>query len=164
MDQESRAQRDRSRTDRGGDARAQPAGNSVAILAMTGNVEIGDIDAMLFLNGRGSVTGSVGTVSSAFINISGAGSLTLADVNELAQKGGEISSGVISIIFGTGNPQEVALSFVASDKFDKEIEAKEAQHELCSLIGPAFDITLTDALSLAAGERFGFALQQSFQP
>ena len=54
-----------------------------------------------------------------------AGKLTLSDVNALAQKGGEISSGVISIIFGTGNPQEVALSFVASDKFDKEIEAKE---------------------------------------
>ena len=71
------------------------------------------------------------------------------DVNALAQKGGEISSGVISIIFGTGNPQEVALSLVASDKFDKKIEAKEAQQELCSLIGPAFDITLTDAPSLA---------------
>ena len=77
-----------------------------------------------------------------------AGKLTLADVNALAQKGGEIS-GVISIIFGTGNPQEVALSFVASDKFDKELEAKEAQQELCGLIGPAFDIMLTDALSLA---------------
>ena len=78
-----------------------------------------------------------------------AGKLTLADVNALAQKGGEISSGVISIIFGTGNPQEVALSFVASDKFDKEIEVKEAQQELCSLVGPAFDITLTVAPSLA---------------
>jgi len=77
-----------------------------------------------------------------------AGKLTLADVNALAQKRGEISSGVISIIFGTGNPQEVALSFVASDEFDKEIEAKEAQQELCGLIGPAFDITLTDAPSL----------------
>ena len=37
-----------------------PAGNSVAILAMTGEVDIGDINAMLFLNGRGSVRGSVG--------------------------------------------------------------------------------------------------------
>jgi len=78
-----------------------------------------------------------------------AGKLTLSDVNALAQKGGEISSGVISVIFGTGNPQEVALSFVASDEFDQEIEAKDAQQELCSLIGPAFDITLTDAPSLA---------------
>lgn len=78
-----------------------------------------------------------------------AGKLSLDDVNALAQKGGEISSGVISIIFGTGNPQEVALSFVASDEHDKEIEAKEAQQELCKLVGLAFDITLTDAPSLA---------------
>ena len=78
-----------------------------------------------------------------------AGKLTLADVNALAQKGGEISSGVISIIFGTGNPQEVALSFVASDKCDKEIEAKEAKLEICNLVGSSFDIKLTDASSLA---------------
>lgn len=77
------------------------------------------------------------------------GKLSLADVNALAQKGGEISSGVISIIFGTGNPQEVALSFAASDKCDKEVESKEAQQELCTLVGSAFDITLTDAQSLA---------------
>lgn len=77
------------------------------------------------------------------------GKLTLADVNALAQKGGEISSGVVSIIFGTGNPQEVALAFVASDKQDKEIETKDAQQELCNLIGSAFGITLTDAPTLA---------------
>lgn len=78
-----------------------------------------------------------------------AGKLTLADVNALAQKGGEIASGVISLIFGTGNPQEVALSFVAGDRLDKETEAKQVQQELCHLIGSAFDITLTDAPSLA---------------
>ncbi|MDA7645313.1 PglZ domain-containing protein [bacterium] len=76
------------------------------------------------------------------------GKLTLADVNALAQKGGEISSGVISIIFGAGNPQEVALAFVASDKFDKDTESKVAQQELYNLIGSAFDITLTAAPSL----------------
>lgn len=74
--------------------------------------------------------------------------LTLADVNALAQKTGEISSGVVSLIFGTGNPQEVALTFVASDKFDKDIKSKEAQQELCNLIGPAFDVRLNDAPSL----------------
>jgi hypothetical protein len=77
-----------------------------------------------------------------------AGKLTLADVNALAQKTGEISSGVVSLIFGTGNPQEVALTFVASDKFDKDIKSKEAQQELCNLIGPAFDVRLNDAPSL----------------
>jgi len=45
-----------------------------------------------------------------------AGKLTLADLNALADKGGEISKGVIALIFGTGNPQEVALSFLDSDR------------------------------------------------
>ena len=39
-----------------------------------------------------------------------AGKLTLAELNALADKGGEISKGVLTLIFGTGNPQEVALS------------------------------------------------------
>jgi len=77
-----------------------------------------------------------------------AGKLTLADVNALAQKTGEISSGVVSLIFGTGNPQEVALTFAASADLDEEIKAKEAQQELFGLIGPAFDVTLAGASSL----------------
>ena len=77
-----------------------------------------------------------------------AGKLTLADVDALVKKVGE-TSGVLAIIFGTGNPQEVALSFVASDNYDQEVESKESQQELWNLIGSAFDITLTDAPSLA---------------
>ncbi len=84
-----------------------------------------------------------------------AGRLTLADLNALAQKGGEISSGVVSIIFGTGNPQEVALSFAASDQYDSEIESKDAKQELLALVGSAFDISLIDSAALAeARERF----------
>ena len=71
-----------------------------------------------------------------------AGKLTLADVNTLAQKGGEISSGVVSLIFDTGNPQEVALTFLDSGQFDREIEQKSAQGELVGLLGASFDIEL----------------------
>ena len=66
-----------------------------------------------------------------------AGKLTLADVDALVKKVGE-TSGVLAIIFGTGNPQEVALSFVASDNYDQEVESKESQQELWNLIGSAF--------------------------
>ena len=55
-----------------------------------------------------------------------AGKLTLADVDALGGKGQDISQGVVSIIFGTGNPQEVALAFLASDRLDAEIEKKSA--------------------------------------
>jgi hypothetical protein len=78
-----------------------------------------------------------------------AGKLTLADVNALAQKGGEISSGVVSLIFGTGNPQEVCLVFLGSDKYDSEIEKKSAQGELVELLGTSFDIELSPQATLA---------------
>ncbi len=56
-----------------------------------------------------------------------AGKLTLADLNALADKGGEISKGVVVLIFGTGNPQEVALSFLDNDRLDESIVKKDAQ-------------------------------------
>ncbi len=50
-----------------------------------------------------------------------AGKLTLVDLDTLADKGGEISKGVIALIFGTGNPQEVALLFLDNDRLDESI-------------------------------------------
>ncbi len=68
-----------------------------------------------------------------------AGKLTMADLDALADKGGEISKGVISLIFGTGNPQEVALSFLDNDRHDESITKKVAQGELAGLISREFD-------------------------
>ncbi len=77
------------------------------------------------------------------------GKLTLKDLNALAQKGGEISSGVVSLIFGTGNPQEVALAFLGSDRFDSEIKKKSAHAELFRLLRVAFDINLPATTTLS---------------
>ncbi len=63
-----------------------------------------------------------------------AGKLTLADLDVLADKGGEISKGVIALIFGTGNPQEVALSFLDNDRLDESITKKDAKGELAELL------------------------------
>jgi hypothetical protein len=63
-----------------------------------------------------------------------AGKLTLADLNALADKGGEISKGVLVLIFGTGNPQEIALSFLDSDRQDESITKKDAKSELMGLL------------------------------
>ena len=62
------------------------------------------------------------------------GKLTLKDVDALGLKGQDITQGVVSIIFGTGNSQEVALAFLASDKLDAEIEKKSAITELVGLL------------------------------
>jgi hypothetical protein len=77
-----------------------------------------------------------------------AGKLTLANLNALAEKGKDLSSGVVSLVFGTSNPQDVALAFLTSDKQDGEVEKKSAKAELLKLIDPAFDVALAEAASL----------------
>lgn len=77
-----------------------------------------------------------------------AGKLTLANLNSLAEKGKDLSSGVLSLVFGTSNPQDVALLFLASDGLDGEVEKKSAKTELLKLLGPAFELTLAEADTL----------------
>ena len=69
-----------------------------------------------------------------------AGKLSLADLNNLAGKGKEISTGVLTLIFGNANPQDVALAFLGSDDHDAEIEKKSALKELLGLLQNAYDI------------------------
>jgi len=78
-----------------------------------------------------------------------AGKLTLTDLNSLAEKGKDISTGVLALIFGSANPQEVALAFLNSDKYDEEIDKKEAEKELCRLLEVSFDIELPASASLS---------------
>jgi PglZ domain len=74
-----------------------------------------------------------------------AGKLSLADLNSLADKGKDISTGVLTLIFGSANPQEVALAFLDGDQYDEEIGKKEAQKELRHLLQVSFDIELPAA-------------------
>jgi hypothetical protein len=78
-----------------------------------------------------------------------AGKLSLADLNSLADQGKDISTGVLMLIFGTANPQEVGLAFVHSDQYDAEIGKKEAEKELRHLLQVSFDIEFpaSEALS-----------------
>lgn len=78
-----------------------------------------------------------------------AGKLTLADLDELANKGGEISKGVLALIFGSGNPQEVALAFLDSDRHDEEIRKKDAARELAELLRREFDVDVPESAALA---------------
>ncbi|GAB6094078.1 PglZ domain-containing protein [Desulfatiferula olefinivorans] len=77
-----------------------------------------------------------------------AGKLTLADLDTLADKGGEISKGVIALIFGTGNPQEVALSFLDNDRLDESITKKDAKGELGELLRHDFGFDAPDGSEL----------------
>ena len=64
--------------------------------------------------------------------------LSLSELDKLAERG-EVD-GVVSLIFGTGNPQEVALAFLAGEQHDKELTQKGALPELITLLHQAFDI------------------------
>lgn len=73
-----------------------------------------------------------------------AGRLTLDDLDALAAKGGEVSKGVLTLIFGTGNPQEIALAFLSSDKYDEAINQKKASGELRTLLSQEFDFQTSE--------------------
>lgn len=72
-----------------------------------------------------------------------AGKLGLADLDALGTKGQEFGKGVVPIVFGTGNPQEVALAFLAGDRHDAEVQKKAAAEELVVLFRSTFDADLT---------------------
>jgi hypothetical protein len=78
-----------------------------------------------------------------------AGKLSLADLNSLADKGKDISTGVLILIFGSANPQEVGLAFLHDDLHDEAIEKKEAGKELRHLLQMSFDIELPTAETLS---------------
>ncbi len=65
------------------------------------------------------------------------GKLTLADLDFIGEKK---DSGVLSLIFGSGNAQEVALGFLASSCFDGEVENKSAARELADLLRSTFEV------------------------
>jgi hypothetical protein len=75
--------------------------------------------------------------------------LTLSNLNALADKGGEISRGVLALIFGSGNPQEVALAFLDSEHYDEEIRKKDAVRELAELFRREFEVDAPESVALA---------------
>jgi len=77
-----------------------------------------------------------------------AGKLTLADLNALADKGGEISKSVLTLIFGSGTSQEIVLCFLDRGQFDESITSKGAKGELLDLLRQDFNFDVTDDIEL----------------
>lgn len=55
-----------------------------------------------------------------------AGTLTLADLDSIAERGGALASGVLPVIFGSGTGTEMALSFLTDARYDEAIIEKRA--------------------------------------
>jgi hypothetical protein len=99
----------------------------------------------LALVARNALKGVLGDETAAQVEKQAeAGKLTLAELNALADKGGEISKGVLVLIFGTGNPQEVALTFLDSDRHDENTTKKDAKGELINLLGLEYSYDVSD--------------------
>src|SRR5262249_33686661 len=64
--------------------------------------------------------------------------LKLADLDRLAEEGAAFRTGVVSVIFGTGNSMEVGLAFLANTQHDKELTVKGAIHEVAQLLHGTF--------------------------
>ncbi len=84
---------------------------------------------------RNALKGVLGDDTAAHVEKqTDSGKLTLADIDTLADKGDEISKGVIALIFGTGNPRDVALCFLDNDQLDDSIAKKDVKGELVELM------------------------------
>lgn len=69
-----------------------------------------------------------------------AGQLSLAELDQLAEKGAEARTGAVAVIFGSGNTSEVAIRFLADPTLDVEIEARQALANLAGLLSDALGI------------------------
>ncbi len=72
------------------------------------------------------------------------GKLTLFELDELADKGKDIGKGVVSVIFGTGNPQEITLEFLSSERYDTDIINKGAAEEVSMLLSTSLGTEMPD--------------------
>lgn len=71
-----------------------------------------------------------------------AGKLTLTDLDRLTT-----DPSVLALIFGTAYPQDVALKFLGSERYDPELASRRATGDLASLLGSAFAIFLSEDTS-----------------
>jgi hypothetical protein len=74
-----------------------------------------------------------------------AGKLSLADLDRMADGGPGSSRGLLSLIFGTSSPHDMALRFLSSDQcrqHDEELLKKDALSELASLLQSEFELAM----------------------
>jgi hypothetical protein len=73
-----------------------------------------------------------------------AGKLSLEDLDRL-DLGEGITKGVVAVILGSGNVQDIALRFLSGEQYDAEIASKNANAELALLLNNGFEANLSAA-------------------
>ncbi len=72
------------------------------------------------------------------------GKLDLAELDGLAEGGAGADSALLTVIFGTTNPMQMALALLSDSGVDGEIKAKDAVADLRSVLDRAFELELPD--------------------
>lgn len=85
----------------------------------------------------------------AIVRQAEAGHLGLAELDRLADQAGGAGIGTLALIFGTPNPQEIALQFLGSPARDRPIVEKEALAELSTLLADEYGFPASQASSPA---------------
>ena len=70
------------------------------------------------------------------------GSLSFEEIEDIAEQSAEIGYGTIKLIFGSADPIEVALQFLAQPELDEQIAAKKAISELVKIIEISYGVML----------------------
>lgn len=79
-----------------------------------------------------------------------AGQLNLAELDKLAEQEVVVTSGVLTVIFNTLNPGEIALNFLVSNSYDAQLTSRNAQPELVDLLRQVFEVDLPPGETLNA--------------
>jgi len=74
-----------------------------------------------------------------------AGKLSLAELDDLAEKGVEAQTGALAVIFGSGNATEIAIRFLSDPALDAEVEARQALDSLAGLLSGALGLPFVAA-------------------
>ncbi len=83
------------------------------------------------------------------------GKLALAELDAVGVDVGGYTQGVVSLLFKSSNPQDIALAFLAGDRLDAEIIKKSAVAELLGILRDAFEVEpARDETLPALRERF----------
>jgi len=82
-----------------------------------------------------------------------AGKLSLAELDQIAERGSDAQSGTLAVIFGTGNSTEVMLRFLGEEALDPKITERGALQEVAKVFTDALGIefnNITDPRGLRA--------------
>jgi hypothetical protein len=89
------------------------------------------------------------------------GKLSLDELDQIAEQGATVSAG-LALVLGTGNPAQIALSFLTSDEHDTKLVKKGTLQDLAKLLATSYDAVLGPAVSPAQMRKaFGRYLLQA---